>query len=65
MSTENRPSANLDDIRQALFILEQDVQESGIDLEKLMASPDVSKRQLKAIRTWLDKQTGKPAGSNG
>jgi len=45
--------------------LEQGVQEYGTDLEKLMASPDVSKRQLKAIRTWLDKQTGKPAGSNG
>lgn len=39
-----------------------DIQEYCTDLEKLLASPDVSEGQLKAIRTWLDKQTDKSVG---
>jgi len=41
---------------------EQGVQEYCTDLEKLLARPDVSDGQLKAIRAWLEKQTNKPGG---
>ncbi len=40
----------------------QGVQEYCTDLEKLLARPDVSERQLKAIRAWLEKQTDKRVG---
>ena len=41
---------------------ERGVQEYCTDLEKLLARPDVSEGQLRAIRAWLDKQTDKPVG---
>jgi len=36
------------------------VQEYCTDLEKLLTSPDVNERQLKAVRAWLDKQNSNP-----
>jgi len=38
------------------------VQEYCTDLEKLLVRPDVTLRQLKAIRAWLDKQTDRAKG---
>jgi len=38
------------------------VQEYCTDLEKLLVSPDVNQRQLKAIRAWLDKQIDRAKG---
>ena len=38
------------------------VQEYCTDLGKLLTRPDVTERQLKAIRAWLDKQTDRTKG---
>jgi len=39
-----------------------EVQEYCTDLEKLLVRPDVTLRQLKAIRAWLDKQIDRAKG---
>lgn len=38
------------------------VQEYCTGLEKLLTRSDVSNRQLRAIRTWLDNRNDKPGG---